>query len=78
MPTGRITKWFDDRGFGFVSDDQQPNSRGVFAHISAIGFAPSIGEPFEFEVAIGLDGRPKAINARPLTAEMEEAQRVFG
>jgi cold shock CspA family protein len=78
MPYGRIIKWFDDRGFGFIGDDQQPKSRGYFVHISAIGHAPNIGDAFEYDIAPALDGRERAANARPLSPAREECDRVFG
>lgn len=78
MPTGKITKWIDDRGFGFLDDDDKPNGRGTFVHISALHEAPEIGDRFEYDVSTGLDGRTIAANVRPLTAEMNEARRVFG
>lgn len=78
MPYGRIMKWFDDRGFGFIGDDQQPKSRGYFLHISAIGHAPNIGDAFEYDIAPALDGRERAANARPLSPAREECDRVFG
>lgn len=77
MPTGRITKWFE-RGFGFLDDDDRPHGRGTFVHISALREAPEIGDRFEYDVSAGLDGRTVAANVRPLTAEMNEARRVFG
>lgn len=78
MPAGKITKWIDDRGFGFISDDSDPKARGVFVHISALREAPNVGDAFSYDVTIGLDGRPAAVNVRPLTAEVEEINRVFG
>lgn len=78
MPTGAITKWIDDRGFGFLDDDDKPNGRGTFVHISALREAPEIGDVLEYEIATGLDGRPRATNVRPVTAAREEADRVFG
>lgn len=78
MPIGRIIKWVDDRGFGFIGDDQNPDARGTFVHVSAIGRVPSVGDAFEYDTAIGLDGRTSAANLRALTAAQEEADRVFG
>lgn len=77
MPTGRITKWFE-RGFGFLDDDQYPDERGTFVHISAVGHRPEIGDRFTYDLVPGLDSRPVAGNVRPITAEHEECSRVFG
>jgi cold shock CspA family protein len=79
MPTGKIDKWFDNRGFGFLSDDDRPDaSHGTFVHISALRAAPAVGDRFSYDINVGLDGRTVAANVRPITAETEEAARVFG
>lgn len=79
MPHGKIIKWIHDRGFGFLSDDQQPQSRGVFVHISAInGEAPHVGDAYSYDIIEGRDGRPMAANLLALSAANEEADRVFG
>ena len=42
MPIGKIDKWFDKRGFGFLSDDDHPDApQGTFVHISALTAAGS-------------------------------------
>ena len=48
---GKITKWLDDKGFGFIT--QSGKNEQVFVHIS--GFEkgqqrPSIGENVSYEV----------------------------
>jgi cold shock CspA family protein len=60
---GTLTKWNDDRGFGFIT----PNQGGteVFAHISAFprdGQRPQIGERVTFEIGTGKDGKQQAKN----------------
>ena len=48
---GEITKWLDDKGYGFITSD---NGERVFAHISAFkqrGGRPVIGEIVTYEVA---------------------------
>lgn len=58
---GTVTRWNDDRGFGFVV---LPQSREeIFVHISAFqrGSArPRIGETISFDVRVGPDGRKRA------------------
>lgn len=59
---GTLSKWNDDRGFGFIT----PAEGGVevFVHVSAFprdGERPRIGETLGFEVETGPDGRKRAI-----------------
>jgi cold shock CspA family protein len=58
---GTLTKWNDERGFGFIS----PNSGGpeVFVHVSAFpqdGRRPVVGERVEFDIEIVRDGKNRA------------------
>ena len=58
---GTLTKWNDDRGFGFVELPQ--THEAIFVHISAFpkdGTRPRIGETISFEVRCGTDGRKRA------------------
>jgi cold shock CspA family protein len=58
---GTLTKWNDERGFGFVTLPQTHDE--VFVHISAFprdGVRPRIGETVSFEVRNGPDGRKRA------------------
>lgn len=58
---GRLKKWNDDRGFGFVAPPQSDEE--IFVHISAFprgGTRPCIGEMLSFEVRTGNDGRRRA------------------
>jgi cold shock CspA family protein len=59
---GKLAKWNDDRGFGFIS----PTNGGeeLFAHISAFpndGQRPKPGEPVSFEIEIDKSGKKRAI-----------------
>jgi len=59
---GTLTKWNDDRGFGFVA----PSGAGaeIFAHVSAFprdGVRPHVGEVISFDIETGGDGRKRAI-----------------
>ena len=61
---GRITRWVDKRGFGFIASDQEDS---VFLHIK--GFEtkvhrPNVGDLVSYELARDKDGRPRAENAR--------------
>lgn len=58
---GTLTKWNDERGFGFVTLPQSHEE--VFVHISAFprdGVRPRTGETISFEVRTGPDGRKRA------------------
>lgn len=78
MPQGTVTKWIDHRGFGFIEPDGEGGS--IFSHISRwpAGSTPLAGDRVSFDVHTGVDGRPAAINVRPISAALEEAERVFG
>ena len=60
---GSLSKWNDDRGFGFITPAQ--GGPEVFVHITAFpqdGHRPSIGERLTFEIEIGHDGKKRAKN----------------
>ena len=60
---GTLTKWNDDRGFGFITPTQgEPE---VFVHISAFprdGRRPTIGERLTFEIETDSAGKRRAKN----------------
>ncbi|AFL74634.1 cold shock domain-containing protein [Thiocystis violascens] len=59
---GTLTKWNDDRGFGFITPAQGDDE--IFVHISAFpkdGSRPSISEPVSFEVELGDDSKKRAV-----------------
>ena len=67
MPTGTV-KWFsDDKGFGFITPDDQ--SSDLFAHQSAIigeGYRSlAEGAKVSYEVEAG-DKGPRAVNVQPI------------
>lgn len=60
---GTLTKWNDDRGFGFIA----PIKGGpeIFVHISAFpkdGRRPFVGEQLTFEAETDMAGKSRAIN----------------
>jgi CspA family cold shock protein len=58
---GKIARWFNYRGFGFIDVEGQEND--VFVHTSDLkGFSsPEVGDTVEFEVAESYKG-PRAVN----------------
>ena len=58
---GTLTKWNDDRGFGFISPAQ--GSEEIFVHISAFprGERPRLNELVSYELETGPNGKLRAI-----------------
>jgi len=59
---GTLTKWNDDRGFGFISPAQ--GSDELFVHVSAFprdGERPRINELISFETETGPNGKLRAV-----------------
>lgn len=60
---GKLIKWKDDRGFGFILCEH--NQQEVFVHISAFPSSsprPKVGEMLGFEIETTNDGKTRAIN----------------
>ncbi len=60
---GRLSKWDDDRGFGFITPSQ--GTPEIFVHISAFpkdGQRPVIGEMLTFEIELDNSGKKRAKN----------------
>jgi len=75
---GRLDKWNDDRGFGFITPTR--GGEPVFVHISAFtrdGRRPQPGEALTFEVESAGDGKKRAIKVeRPGAAPRSRAPDV--
>ena len=62
---GRIAKWNDERGFGFISPSKGGGS--VFVHISSFPRSdrrPSVNEAVSYTLAFDSHGRPQANDVR--------------
>lgn len=60
---GKITRWNDDRGFGFIAP--AGSTSDLFVHISSFpkgGTRPQVGELISFMVETGPDGRQRAVS----------------
>jgi len=62
---GTIKKWFDDKGYGFLSSEREKND--LFIHISAfdknISRRPQAGDTVFFFIKTDKDGKSKAVDA---------------
>src|SRR5689334_12655248 len=62
---GKIAKWNDERGFGFISPSE--GGRPVFVHISSFPRSdrrPSMNERVSYTLAFDSSGRPQANEVR--------------
>jgi cold shock CspA family protein len=63
---GRLDRWDENKGFGFIQSDN--NLKGIFIHISAfkrdISRRPIVGDVIFYELYTDADGKNKAVNAR--------------
>ncbi|MFB2830424.1 excalibur calcium-binding domain-containing protein [Aeromonas jandaei] len=62
---GRIVRWNEARGFGFIVPEQEGTQKGaeLFVHITALqtdGLSPMAGERVSYLMGSGKDGKPRA------------------
>jgi len=70
---GTLSKWNDDRGFGFITPPK--GTTDLFVHISAFprdGVRPRLNELISFEIESGPDGKQRAVRV------MRPGQRSAG
>ena len=61
MSTGKVKFFNDDKGFGFIVDDN--NGKDVFVHVSGLIDEVREDDNVEFEITEGRKG-PNAVNVR--------------
>jgi cold shock CspA family protein len=74
---GKLDKWNDDRGFGFITP--LSGDEPVFVHVSAFardGRRPKLGETVSFEVEPAGDGKKRATNVQRAGARRDDADRA--
>jgi cold shock CspA family protein len=62
---GKLVRWFDDKGFGFIK--QENGKADIFIHISALkGMSrkPIIGDVIHYQTSFDAKGKVCAVNAR--------------
>jgi len=72
---GNLSKWNDDRGFGFITPTQ--GGQEIFVHISTFpkdGARPKLGEKLSFEIETDNTGKKRAKNL--LRPERSSAART--
>lgn len=77
---GNISKWNDERGFGFIAPDS--GGREVFVHVSALPRnvkRPRIGDSVTYDVVNDANGRPRANNVKPAGIQLSPgpAEKAF-
>ncbi len=64
MPTGTVKFFNQDRGYGFITNDE--GGKDAFVHITAVersGLASlSEGQKLSYELEAGRDGKTSAVN----------------
>ncbi|MBI1283509.1 MAG: cold-shock protein [Thiobacillus sp.] len=74
---GKLSKWNDDRGFGFITPSQ--GGQEVFAHISSFprdAQRPRLGERLTFEIEVGKNGKKQASHILCATRPTEKPYRL--
>ncbi|MES2363548.1 MAG: cold shock domain-containing protein [Pseudomonadota bacterium] len=73
---GKLSKWNDERGFGFVTPAQ--GGQDVFVHISSFprdGQRPQLQEALSFEIELDKKGQKRAVSLRRPTSSQTMPRR---
>lgn len=73
---GRLTRWNDERGFGFLTPET--GGQDVFVHISAFPRAaarPVVEARYSFEIELDAKGKKRAKNVAPIRVARPARQR---
>jgi CspA family cold shock protein len=66
MPVGKVKKWLDERGFGFIKPDEGGDD--IFFHITATPDQAGVNQGQAVRYEIGTDertGKTRAVNVNP-------------
>jgi len=61
---GKLKRWNDDKGFGFITSD---TGKDIFIHVSALKWMerrPKVGDVLTFQIDTDHEGKEKAVNAK--------------
>lgn len=61
---GKLKRWNDDKGFGFIASD---SGKDIFIHVSGfkgMGRRPRVGDVITYQIHAGNDGKERAVNAK--------------
>ena len=67
---GKLVRWFDNKGFGFIKPEQGKGD--IFIHISALKSMspkPIVGDVIYYQISVENSGKTRAVNARIEGAE---------
>lgn len=76
--TGTLTKWDDERGFGFITPTS--NSTQIFVHISAFprdGRRPCLNELISYESEIGKNGKLQAVRVQRFSSSPQHPKKTY-
>jgi len=77
MQTGKLVRWNDQKGFGFIKPIQ--GGRDIFIHITALKGMPRkpiIGDTIIYQVHTDNDGKQRAVNSTRQGLETSKTNKV--